>query len=233
MACDLWMSELRLNGLCRSLSGVRRTGSGSVRTATPRRNGRGRACDTAACATASWNRRWSVRWSCPARTTSPWPARKPLHLYTYPHLSMACRRYSTRSHHWNRTECAPVPPFFNDALFVQIVDPLARGRAFRMVEEVDGYSVPQTPITPGAASLCSFTSSRSGLNRIPHRRKRESVAKMSFRAAAALVKVSTWPTWPLYPLFQLNLYIGNDFGTFLEIMHQVLVKFINFWFDCI
>uniref|UniRef100_A0AAY4CRT5 Inactive rhomboid protein n=1 Tax=Denticeps clupeoides TaxID=299321 RepID=A0AAY4CRT5_9TELE len=69
-----------------------------------------------------------------------------------------------------------------------IVDPLARGRAFRMVEEVDGYSVPQTPITPGAASLCSFTSSRSGLNRLPRRRKRESVAKMSFRAAAALVK---------------------------------------------
>uniref|UniRef100_A0A8C9WWM0 Inactive rhomboid protein n=1 Tax=Sander lucioperca TaxID=283035 RepID=A0A8C9WWM0_SANLU len=69
-----------------------------------------------------------------------------------------------------------------------IVDPLARGRAFRMVEEVDGFSVPQTPITPGAASLCSFTSSRSGLNRLPRRRKRESVAKMSFRAAAALVK---------------------------------------------
>ena len=73
---------------------------------------------------------------------------------------------------------------------LQIVDPLARGRAFRMVEEVDGYSVPQTPITPGAASLCSFASSRSGLNRLPRRRKRESVAKMSFRAAAALVKVS-------------------------------------------
>lgn len=57
-----------------------------------------------------------------------------------------------------------------------------------MVEEVDGYSVPHTPITPGAGSLCSFTSSRSGLNRLPRRRKRESVAKMSFRAAAALVK---------------------------------------------
>uniref|UniRef100_A0A4W4DSR1 Inactive rhomboid protein n=1 Tax=Electrophorus electricus TaxID=8005 RepID=A0A4W4DSR1_ELEEL len=69
-----------------------------------------------------------------------------------------------------------------------IVDPLARGRAFRMMDEVDGYSVPHTPITPGATSLCSFTSSRSGLNRIPRRRKRESVAKMSFRAAAALVK---------------------------------------------
>eukprot|EP00063_Salmo_salar_P084924 XP_014059759.1 PREDICTED: inactive rhomboid protein 1-like isoform X4 [Salmo salar] len=76
----------------------------------------------------------------------------------------------------------------------KIVDPLARGRAFRMVEEVDGYSVPQTPITPGAASLCSFTSSRSGLNRLPRRRKRESVAKMSFRAAAALVKIQTIPT---------------------------------------
>ncbi|XP_031416722.1 inactive rhomboid protein 1 isoform X2 [Clupea harengus] len=70
----------------------------------------------------------------------------------------------------------------------KIVDPLARGRAFRMVEEVDGFSVPQTPITPGAASLCSFTSSRSGFGRPPRRRKRESVAKMSFRAAAALVK---------------------------------------------
>ncbi|XP_023664950.2 inactive rhomboid protein 1 isoform X1 [Paramormyrops kingsleyae] len=70
----------------------------------------------------------------------------------------------------------------------KIVDPLARGRAFRMVEEVDGYSVPQTPVTPGATSLCSFTSSRSGFSRLPRRRKRESVAKMSFRAAAALVK---------------------------------------------
>ncbi|XP_041133866.1 inactive rhomboid protein 1 isoform X2 [Polyodon spathula] len=70
----------------------------------------------------------------------------------------------------------------------KIVDPLARGRAFRMVEEIDGYSVPHTPITPGAASLCSFSSSRSGFNRVPRRRKRESVARMSFRAAAALVK---------------------------------------------
>ncbi|XP_063046244.1 inactive rhomboid protein 1 isoform X2 [Engraulis encrasicolus] len=74
----------------------------------------------------------------------------------------------------------------------KIVDPLARGRAFRMaaagMDEVDGYSMPQTPITPGAASLCSFTSSRSGFGRPQRRRKRESVAKMSFRAAAALVK---------------------------------------------
>ncbi|XP_064415158.1 inactive rhomboid protein 1 isoform X2 [Latimeria chalumnae] len=70
----------------------------------------------------------------------------------------------------------------------KIIDPLARGRAFRMVDDNDGYSIPHTPITPGATSLCSFTSSRSGFNRVPRRRKRESVAKMSFRAAAALVK---------------------------------------------
>ncbi|KAM8837350.1 inactive rhomboid protein 1-like isoform 3-T5 [Spinachia spinachia] len=70
----------------------------------------------------------------------------------------------------------------------QIVDPLARGRAFRMVEEVDGFNVPQTPITPGTASLCSFSSSRSALNWLPQRRKRESVAVMSLKAAAALMK---------------------------------------------
>ncbi|XP_019504316.1 PREDICTED: inactive rhomboid protein 1 isoform X2 [Hipposideros armiger] len=71
----------------------------------------------------------------------------------------------------------------------KIIDPLARGRAFRMADDTaDGLSTPHTPITPGAASLCSFSSSRSGFNRLPRRRKRESVAKMSFRAAAALVK---------------------------------------------
>uniref|UniRef100_A0A8C1J864 Inactive rhomboid protein n=1 Tax=Cyprinus carpio TaxID=7962 RepID=A0A8C1J864_CYPCA len=70
----------------------------------------------------------------------------------------------------------------------QHVDPLARGRAFRNVEEVDGLSIPQTPISPCGVSLCSFTSSRSGFNRPPRRHKRESVAKMGFRAAAALVK---------------------------------------------
>ncbi|XP_027626815.1 inactive rhomboid protein 1 [Tupaia chinensis] len=71
----------------------------------------------------------------------------------------------------------------------RIIDPLARGRAFRMAEDTaDGLSAPHTPVTPGAASLCSFSSSRSGFNRLPRRRKRESVAKMSFRAAAALVK---------------------------------------------
>ncbi|KFO34796.1 Inactive rhomboid protein 1 [Fukomys damarensis] len=71
----------------------------------------------------------------------------------------------------------------------KIIDPLARGRAFRQADDTaDGLSAPHTPVTPGAASLCSFSSSRSGFNRLPRRRKRESVAKMSFRAAAALVK---------------------------------------------
>ncbi|XP_008585516.1 PREDICTED: inactive rhomboid protein 1 isoform X3 [Galeopterus variegatus] len=71
----------------------------------------------------------------------------------------------------------------------KIIDPLARGRAFRVADDTaDGLSAPHTPVTPGAASLCSFSSSRSGFSRLPRRRKRESVAKMSFRAAAALVK---------------------------------------------
>lgn len=60
-------------------------------------------------------------------------------------------------------------------------------------DTADGLSTPHTPVTPGAASLCSFSSSRSGFNRLPRRRKRESVAKMSFRAAAALVKVGAGP----------------------------------------
>lgn len=77
-------------------------------------------------------------------------------------------------------------------LCVQIVDPLSRGRAFRVVEENDGSSVPQTPDTPCTASLCSVSSSRSALNRLPRRRKRESVAVMSFKVAAALMKVLTF-----------------------------------------
>ncbi|XP_072288463.1 inactive rhomboid protein 1 isoform X3 [Eucyclogobius newberryi] len=73
----------------------------------------------------------------------------------------------------------------------RIVDPLARGRAFRMADEVDGLSITQTPVTSGTASLCSFSSSRSALNRLPRRHKRESVAVMSLKAAAALMKGRT------------------------------------------
>nr|XP_057917826.1 inactive rhomboid protein 1 isoform X4 [Doryrhamphus excisus] len=72
----------------------------------------------------------------------------------------------------------------------RIVDPLARGRAFRLAEEVD-FSVLPTPVTPCGASLCSFSSSRSALSRMPRRRKRESVAVMSLKAAAALMKGRT------------------------------------------
>ncbi|CAL8328937.1 unnamed protein product [Lota lota] len=75
----------------------------------------------------------------------------------------------------------------------KIVDPLARGRAFRYPEEVDGRG-PRTPhapqggpVTPGVTSLCSFTSQRSGYSRLPHR-KRESVARMSIRAASNMLR---------------------------------------------
>lgn len=115
---------------------------------------------------------------------------------------------------------------FRNPTALQIVDPLARGRAFRMVEEVDGYSVPQTPITPGAASLCSFTSSRSGLNRLPRRRKRESVAKMSFRAAAALVKVTWW-------LGKQHCNgLGNKHCLFVTFYWQSDVVNLHFWPSC-
>ncbi|XP_043944971.1 inactive rhomboid protein 2 [Protopterus annectens] len=72
----------------------------------------------------------------------------------------------------------------------QIVDPLARGRAFRCPDEGDGPRTPlppRPPPTPRMTSLSSFTSVRSGYTRFP-RRKKESVARMSFRAAAAIIK---------------------------------------------
>lgn len=78
----------------------------------------------------------------------------------------------------------------------QIVDPLARGRAFRCPDETDSRSprtpqIPQGgPVTPGLTSLSSFTSQRSGYSRFP-RRKRESVARMSIRAASNLMRVGT------------------------------------------
>ncbi|KAM9000982.1 inactive rhomboid protein 2 [Sarcophilus harrisii] len=69
----------------------------------------------------------------------------------------------------------------------KIVDPLARGRAFRHPDEVDRHHPPLPPLTPGVLSLSSFTSVRSGYSHLP-RRKRMSVAQMSFHAAAALLK---------------------------------------------
>uniref|UniRef100_A0A665XC32 Inactive rhomboid protein n=1 Tax=Echeneis naucrates TaxID=173247 RepID=A0A665XC32_ECHNA len=82
----------------------------------------------------------------------------------------------------------------------KIVDPLARGRAFRCPDEVDTRS-PRTPhatqgvpITPGITSLSSFTSQRSGYSRFP-RRKRESVARMSIRAASNLLRQPSFLNW--------------------------------------
>uniref|UniRef100_A0A3Q0RKM7 Inactive rhomboid protein n=1 Tax=Amphilophus citrinellus TaxID=61819 RepID=A0A3Q0RKM7_AMPCI len=78
----------------------------------------------------------------------------------------------------------------------RIVDPLARGRAFRCPDELDSRSprTPHTahgvPVTPGVTSLSSFTSQRSGYSRFP-RRKRESVARMSIRAASNLLRVGS------------------------------------------
>ncbi|NWQ58783.1 RHDF2 protein, partial [Neopipo cinnamomea] len=72
----------------------------------------------------------------------------------------------------------------------KIVDPLARGRPFRHPDETDRPHTPHhvlPPLTPGVVSLASFNSIRSGHGRLP-RRKRESVAHMSFKAAAALLR---------------------------------------------
>ncbi|NWX49915.1 RHDF2 protein, partial [Steatornis caripensis] len=72
----------------------------------------------------------------------------------------------------------------------KIVDPLARGRPFRHPDETDRPHTPHhvlPPVTPGIVSLASFNSTRSGYGRLP-RRKRESVAHMSFKAAAALLR---------------------------------------------
>ncbi|XP_062853908.1 inactive rhomboid protein 2-like isoform X2 [Trichomycterus rosablanca] len=73
----------------------------------------------------------------------------------------------------------------------KIVDPLARGRQFRY-DDADRPRTPHTahappPLTPGVSSLSSFTSQRSAYTRFP-RRKRESVARMSIRAASNLIR---------------------------------------------
>ncbi|XP_036426040.1 inactive rhomboid protein 2-like [Colossoma macropomum] len=75
----------------------------------------------------------------------------------------------------------------------KIVDPLARGRQFRYDDAERprtphaAHPVPPPPLTPGVTSICSFTSQRSGYTRFP-RRKRESVARMSIRAASNLLR---------------------------------------------
>ncbi|NXJ10469.1 RHDF2 protein, partial [Odontophorus gujanensis] len=72
----------------------------------------------------------------------------------------------------------------------KIVDPLARGRPFRHPDDTDRPHTPHhvlPPLTPGVTSLASLGSARSGYGRLP-RRKRQSVAHMSFRAAAALLR---------------------------------------------
>ncbi|XP_059763732.1 inactive rhomboid protein 2 isoform X2 [Balaenoptera ricei] len=69
----------------------------------------------------------------------------------------------------------------------KIVDPLARGRAFRHPDEVDRPHALHAPLTPGVLSLTSFSSVRSGYSHLPHR-KRISVAHMSFQAATAFLK---------------------------------------------
>ncbi|NXK79098.1 RHDF2 protein, partial [Amazona guildingii] len=86
----------------------------------------------------------------------------------------------------SRPRCPPTDP----SALLQIVDPLARGRPFRHPDDTDRPHTPHhvlPPLTPGVVSLASFNSIRSGYSRLP-RRKRESVAHMSFKAAAALLR---------------------------------------------
>ncbi|TSK14664.1 Inactive rhomboid protein 1 [Bagarius yarrelli] len=119
------------------------------------------------------------------------------------------------------TETPPplyVPPAHHG--MQKIVDPLARGRAFRNIDDVDAFSGMQSSFTPGAVSLCSLTSSRSGFNRLPRRRKRESVARMGFRAAAALMKGRSMKDDPMHRVprrsFVLNSFMEDDTGEFLD-----------------
>lgn len=118
----------------------------------------------------------------------------------------------------------------------QIIDPLARGRAFHTMEEVDGVSVPQTPLTPGTGSLCSFSSSRSALNRLPRRRKRESVAVMSIKAAA-LMKVLLLCTLMYFDnvlynncTFDVSTCNTDKFSCFPKCQISPQLRFCFLWF---
>ncbi|KAM9770642.1 inactive rhomboid protein 2-like [Menidia menidia] len=112
-------------------------------------------------------------------------------------LRHCSQRYGKLKAQYREPDTATSMDFSMDSPAAQkmpkIVDPLARGRAFRCPDDVDGRSprTPHTiqgvPYTPGITSLSSFTSQRSGYSRFP-RRKRESVARMSIRAASNLLR---------------------------------------------
>lgn len=138
------------------------------------------ACTTAACTMAASRPRARENWSCPARRC---------HLSKA--LSLQNRARCPRWASWGRGAVSGSPRAWAALLthhLSQIVDPLARGRAFRHPDEVDRPHAAHPPLTPGVLSLTSFTSVRSGYSHLP-RRKRISVAHMSFQAAAALLKV--------------------------------------------
>ncbi|CAN0193141.1 unnamed protein product [Lampetra fluviatilis] len=83
------------------------------------------------------------------------------------------------------------PPFFVG--MQKVYDPLARGRAFRVADDMDSVSVPPTPVSPGAISLASMGSYRSGYSGrgVTPGRTRDSGPKLSLKAAAALLRGHT------------------------------------------
>uniref|UniRef100_S4RSJ0 Inactive rhomboid protein n=1 Tax=Petromyzon marinus TaxID=7757 RepID=S4RSJ0_PETMA len=88
------------------------------------------------------------------------------------------------------------PPFFVG--MQKVYDPLARGRAFRVADDMDSVSVPPTPVSPGAISLASMGSYRSGYSGrgVTPGRTRDSGPKLSLKAAAALLRVRLWESGP-------------------------------------
>lgn len=160
-------------------AGAPRSGSGSAATGSwSGSTGSAGACTTAACAMAASRPRASATWSSPARTCLPSRTPSLRSPAGCPRWAPWAKRAAGASPGAGRA-AHRLPP-------VQIVDPLARGRAFRHPDEVDRPHAPRPPLTPGVLSLTSFTSVRSG--HLP-RRKRMSVAHMSFQAASALLKV--------------------------------------------
>lgn len=175
-------------------TGARHSGLGSAATGRASgRTGSVAVCTTAACTTAGSSPRARENWSCPARRCHPSRAQS---------LPSPARCPRWAPWRWGLVSRSARAWLFTRHL-LQIVDPLARGRAFRHPDEVDRPHAPHPPLTPGVLSLTSFTSVRSGHSHLP-RRKRISVAHMSFQAAAALLKVRPvlkgdcpHPSWPL------------------------------------